>query len=58
MGMRMIVLSSLIVVPAGAMVMAGPPLLVPAPGSPLRLGPGRATWPSATSTATELQTSW
>jgi len=40
MGVRMVVLSLLIATAAGAMAMAGPPLLVPAPGSPLSLGPG------------------
>jgi FG-GAP-like repeat len=40
MGARMVVLSSLLAVAAGAMILAGPPLLVPAPGSPLSVGPG------------------
>jgi FG-GAP-like repeat len=40
MGVRMVVLSLLIAAAAGAMVMAGPPMLVPASGSPLSLGPG------------------
>ena len=37
---RIVVLSSLIATAAGAMVVAGPTLLVPATGSPLGLGPG------------------
>jgi FG-GAP-like repeat len=37
---RIVVLSSLIATAAGVMVIAGPTLLVPAPGSPVRLGPG------------------
>jgi hypothetical protein len=36
----MVVLSLIIAAAAGAMVMAGPPMLVPASGSPLSLGPG------------------
>ena len=40
MGARLVVLSLLIAAAAGAMVMAGPPMLVPASGSPLSLGPG------------------
>jgi hypothetical protein len=40
MGARIVVLSLLIAAAAGAMVVAGPRLLVPAPGSPLSLGPG------------------
>ena len=38
--MRIGVLSTLIATSVGAMVMAGPTLLAPAPGSPLRLGAG------------------
>lgn len=40
MRIRIGVFSSLIAAAAGAIVMAGPPLLVPAPGSPLSVGPG------------------
>ena len=40
MSARMFVLSLLIAAAAGAMVMAGPPMFVHAPGSPLGVGPG------------------
>lgn len=40
MNKRIVALSSLIATAAGAIVAAGPALLVPAPGSPLVTGPG------------------